>query len=88
MSQEIHQDTDNYNRVNVAKYESSFRRCHMGHYEIKSEKGLDLDENILQNYYGDSWRSVLDRLNHKYDGFLMTIHDQDIELHVYRVLTA
>jgi hypothetical protein len=60
----------------------------MGHYEIRNEKGLDLDENILENYYGNSWRSVLDRLNHKHDGYLLTIHDQNFELHVYRVLTS
>jgi hypothetical protein len=60
----------------------------MNYYEIKNEKGRDLDVNILENYYGNSWRSVLDRLHHKYDGYLMTIHDQDFELHVYRVLTA
>jgi hypothetical protein len=72
----------------VAKLGPNFRRCHMGHYEIRNEKGLDLDENILEDYYGNSWRSVLDRLNHKYDGYLMTIHDQDLALHVYRVLTS
>ncbi len=55
-------------------------------YKIRNEKGLDVDEDILERYYGNSWRSVLDRLNHKYDGYLMTIHHQDFELHVYRVL--
>jgi hypothetical protein len=72
----------------VAKFGPSFRRCHMGHYEIRNEIGLDLDENILENYYGNSWRSVFDRLNHKHDGYLLTIHDQNFELHVYRVLTS
>ncbi len=60
----------------------------MCHYEIRNEKGLDFDENIMERYYGNSWRSVLDRLNHNFDGYLMTIHDQDFVLHVYRVLTA
>lgn len=63
-----------------------YRRCRMNRYEIRNEKGLDVDENILERYYGNSWRSVLDRLNHKYDGYLMTIHHQDFELHIYRVL--
>ena len=58
----------------------------MNRYEIRNEKGFDVDEDILERYYGNSWRSVLDRLNHKYDGYLMTIHHQDFELHVYRVL--
>ena len=40
----------------------------MGHYEIKNENGLDVDAEILEHYYGNSWRSVLDRLDHKYDG--------------------
>jgi hypothetical protein len=60
----------------------------MGRYEIRNEKGLNVDEDILEHYYGNSWRSVLDRLNHKYDGYLMTIHHQDFELHVFRVLTS
>ena len=60
----------------------------MIHYEIRNENGLDVDENILENYYGNSWRSVFDRLNHKYDGYLLTIHDRDFKLHVYRILTA
>ena len=59
----------------------------MGHYEIKSENGLDIEADILEQYYGNSWRSVLDRLDHKYDGYLMTIYQQDFKLHVYRVLT-
>ena len=58
----------------------------MDRYEIKNANGSDVDENILENYYGNSWRSVLDRLNHKYDGYLMTIHYQDFEFHVYRIL--
>ncbi len=58
----------------------------MGHYEIKNENGLDVEADILEHYYGNSWRSVLDRLDHKYDGYLMTIHQQDFKLHVYRVM--
>ncbi len=64
----------------------AYRRCRMNRYEIRNEKGFDFDEDILECYYGNSWRSVLDRLNHKYDGYLMTIHHRDFELHVYRVL--
>ena len=64
----------------------AYRRCRMNRYEIRNEKGFDFDEDILERYYGNPWRSVLDRLNHKYDGYLMTIHHQDFELHVYRVL--
>ena len=64
----------------------AYRRCRMNRYEIRNEKGFDFDEDILERYYGNSWRSVLDRLHHKYDGYLMTIHHQDFELHVYRVL--
>ena len=60
----------------------------MVQYEIKSDKGLDVDETILENYYGNSWRAVFDRLNHMHDGYLITIHDRDDQLHVYRILTA
>ncbi len=59
----------------------------MGYYEIKHENGLDVEADILEQYYGNSWRSVLDRLDHKYDGYLMTIYQKDFKLHVYRVLT-
>ena len=58
----------------------------MGHYEIKNENGFDVEPDILEQYYGNSWKAVLDRLDHKYDGYLMTIHQQDIKLHVYRVI--
>lgn len=60
----------------------------MRHYEIRNENGLDVDETILENYYGNSWRAVFDRLNHNYDGYLMTIHDRDFQLHVYRRLVS
>ena len=60
----------------------------MDNYAIKNENGLDVDESILENYYGILWRSVLNRLNHKHDGYLMTIHDREFTLHVYRILTA
>ncbi len=58
----------------------------MRHYEIKNENGLDVEPEVLAQYYGNSWRAVLDRLDHKYDGYLMTIHQQDFKLHIYRVL--
>lgn len=58
----------------------------MHHYAIKDENGLEVDADILEHYYGNSWKSVLDRLDHKYDGYLMTIHQQDFQLHVYRVI--
>ena len=60
----------------------------MVQYEIRNENGLDVDANVLENYYGNFWRSVFDRLDHKYDGYLMTIHDRNFQLHVYRILTA
>ena len=60
----------------------------MVHYEIRNDQGLDVDERILENYYGNGWRAVFDRLDHMYDGYLITIHDRDDQLHVYRILTA
>ena len=60
----------------------------MVQYEIRNENGLDVDESVLENYFGNLWRSVFDRLNHKYDGYLMTIHDRDFKLHIYRILSA
>ena len=58
----------------------------MCHYEIKNENGVEVEPDILEQYYGNSWKAVMDRLNHKYDGYLMTIHQQDFKLHVYRIL--
>jgi hypothetical protein len=58
----------------------------MSRYEIRNAEGRDVDKNILERYYGNSWKVVLDRLNHQYDGYLMTIHQQNFEYHVYRVI--
>ena len=57
----------------------------LSRYEIRNEEGRGVNNNILERYYGNSWKAVLDRLNHRYDGYLMTIHQQDFEYHVYRV---
>jgi hypothetical protein len=54
-------------------------------YEIRNEKGEGVNSRILERYYGNFWKVVLDRLNHQYDGYLMTIHHKDSEFHVYRV---
>lgn len=58
----------------------------MSRYEIRTAEGRDVDKNILERFYGNSWKVVLDRLNHQYDGYLMTIHQQTFKYHVYRVL--
>jgi hypothetical protein len=71
--------------MKVATNQPSSKRCLMDHYQIKNENGLDVDADILEHYYGNSWRSVFDRLNHKYDGYLIAIHHKDFKLHVYRV---
>ena len=60
----------------------------MVEYAIKNENGLNVDINILENYYGNLWRAVLNRLNHEHDGYLVTIYDREFKLHVYRILTA
>ena len=58
----------------------------MSHYEIRNTEGRDIDNNILERYWGNSWKVVLDRLNHRYDGYLMTLHPQNYKYYVYRVL--
>ena len=87
---EIRENADSDRKPQEAKIGKRIRLkgCAMVNYEIRDEKGLDVDENILKNYYGNSWRSVFDRLNHKHDGYLLTIHDRDLQFHVYRILTA
>ena len=58
----------------------------MGRYEIRNAEGRDVDENILERFYGNCWKVVLDRLNHQYDGYLMTIHQRNFKYHIFRVL--
>ncbi|UCF95304.1 MAG: hypothetical protein JSW39_14525 [Desulfobacterales bacterium] len=59
----------------------------MGHYEIINEEDQRVTLDILARFYGNLWRSVLDRLNHTYDGYVLTIHDRNCAFRIYRILT-
>jgi hypothetical protein len=58
----------------------------MCQYEVRNEEGHHVDDAIIRRYYGNFWESVMDRLHHDHDGYLFTIHYQDDEFRVYRIL--
>ncbi len=53
-------------------------------YKVKNEENIDVTDSILLMYFGKTWRIVLDRLNHKYDGHLITIKHGGHIFRVYR----
>lgn len=60
----------------------------MNRYEIRRTDGRHVENNILVRYFGNTWKSVLNRLNHNYDGYLMSIHDRYEEFKIYRILDS
>ena len=59
--------------------------CHP-FYEVMCENGKPVGTDILQLYYGETWEPILDRLTHRFDGYLMKIHHQGYCYKVYRKL--
>jgi hypothetical protein len=55
-------------------------------YEIRGDDGQNLDTLLLERYYGATWRSILDRLNHRFDGYLFTLHDDNQPFNIYRII--
>jgi hypothetical protein len=53
-------------------------------YEVKSETGKDMGVKILALYYGDLWRSALDRLNYRFDGHMFFLWHEGKKYSVYR----
>ncbi len=55
-------------------------------YIVKDNKNNNVGINILLQHFGNLWESALDRLNHQFNGFLMTIHHQGYRFEIYRVI--
>ncbi len=53
-------------------------------YEVINEKNDKIGIHLLVHYYGNLWRSALDRLNHQVDGYLLTIKHKGQTFRIYR----
>ncbi len=53
-------------------------------YEIRDEDDMSVALDVLTLYYGNLWKSALDRLDHQSDGHLLTIQHEGQLLKVYR----
>ena len=54
-------------------------------YEIREENGLPVGTEIIKRFYGATWRSIMGRLNHRHDGYLLTIYEKNQPLKIYRI---
>ena len=66
--------------------EGRTRERAMIRYEIREESGLPVETDLLRRYYGAIWRSIMDRLNHCHDGYLLTIYESNRPLKIYRIV--
>ena len=53
-------------------------------YSVKAEDNHEVGIDILVQFYGDVWKSVLDRVTGKIDGHLFTISHNGYRFNVYR----
>ena len=58
----------------------------MSIYSILNENNNEIGTGVMAIHYGRLWKSVLDRLNHQFDGYLITIYHQGNKLRAYRRL--
>ena len=58
----------------------------MMRYEVRGDNGQYVDTALLERYYGVIWRSILDRFNHRFDGYLFTLHENNQPFYIYRIL--
>jgi len=56
----------------------------MEKYEIRNDKGQNICPGILILHYGKQWKSILDRLHHRHDGYIITITYQGTRFRVHR----
>ncbi len=59
----------------------------MTHYIIKDALGKPASLDILEQYFGRIWRSILDRLAHDHEGYVMAIRYEREEYKIYRKLS-
>jgi hypothetical protein len=60
----------------------------MSDYRVWNESGLEVCTGILRLFYGKLWRSILDRLDHRFDGYLRSLYCWGEEFRIYRDLPA
>jgi len=53
-------------------------------YKVRNESNKDVSVNVLMLYWGNLWKSILDRQNYKCDGFIMTISYEGEKYKIYR----
>jgi hypothetical protein len=56
----------------------------MQNYEIRNEENIKIGFDLLFMFYGKLWESILDRLEHKYDGHVGTIQHKGHKYKIYR----
>ena len=56
----------------------------MADYIIKDASGKPANQHILEEYFGRIWHSVLDRLHHDHEGYIMAIRYHHEEYKIYR----
>ena len=64
----------------------SIQRYTMSHYEVRGDDCQKEDDAFLERYYGTTWRSILDRFNHRFDGYLFTLHENNQPFNIYRII--
>ncbi len=57
----------------------------MNEYEVRNEMNQNLGNDILMMFYGNLWKSALDRISHRSDGHLFTICHNGEKLKIYRI---
>ncbi len=58
----------------------------MAAYEVKNEKNRRVGKDLLFLFYGNLWKSALDRIYHKPDGHIMSIYHRGHKFRIYRKL--
>ena len=56
----------------------------MKNYEIRNEENIIVGFDLLFMFYGNLWESILDRLDHQYDGHVSTIQHEGHKYRIYR----
>ncbi len=60
----------------------------MSKYEVKDEKGINIDIDLVILRYGNLWESTFDRLDEKHDGYIFTFYHKGQKHHIYRKINA
>lgn len=58
----------------------------MGRYQVTNKAGMEVCTGILQLFYGDLWESTMDRIEHRFDGYVRSLFFRGSEYRVYRLI--